>query len=300
MNARIRWIVCALTLALGPGAAEAQEGPEAVWQQPWLAHLNHLRALAGVPPLRLIPVLAQVAQQQAAEMAAGAWRRPPSAAVVSERLRRVGYTAHDWREDFLILEADFETSLSKWRRTKNFQEALEGRFRDFGVGRALIQGIPFYVVLFGQHKGDFFSRATANLHDRETVVAEMLARVNAIRRQAGLLPLHYDPLLDRTAQEHAEDMLARSYFGHSSLEGQGPSERARANGYPIGAGENIVEQRFSVDEALEAWLKSPGHRQNILDPDSRDLGIGLAVGEGYDAAPGGYRVIWIQNFGRGR
>jgi uncharacterized protein YkwD len=94
-------------------------------------------------------------------------------------------------------------------------------------------------------------------------------------------------------------MLRRSYSGHQTPEGLGPSDRARADGYRSGIGENIVEQRFSTKEALEAWMGSPGHRQNILNPGSREMGLGLAVGEGYDAAPGGYRVIWVQSFGRG-
>ena len=92
-------------------------------------------------------------------------------------------------------------------------------------------------------------------------------------------------------------MLARSYFGHRTPEGLGPSERAREDGYRSGIGENLVEQRFSVEAALEAWLGSPDHRRNILDPDCRGMGLGLAVGAGYDAAPGGYRVIWVQSFG---
>ena len=94
-------------------------------------------------------------------------------------------------------------------------------------------------------------------------------------------------------------MLERSYSGHRTPEGLGPSDRAQAGGYRSGIGENIVEQRFSVEDALEAWLGSPGHRRNILDPDCRELGLGLAVGAGYDAAPGGYRVIWVQSLGRG-
>jgi uncharacterized protein YkwD len=94
-------------------------------------------------------------------------------------------------------------------------------------------------------------------------------------------------------------MLTRSYFGHRTPEGLGPSERARADGYRSGIGENLVEERFSAEEALKAWLGSPAHRRNILDPGCREMGLGLAVGEGYDAAPGGYRVIWVQSFGRG-
>jgi uncharacterized protein YkwD len=95
-------------------------------------------------------------------------------------------------------------------------------------------------------------------------------------------------------------MLLRSYHGHRRApEDLGPSDRARADGYGPGIGENIVEQRYSVQEALDAWLDSPLHRRNLLDPGIREVGLGIALGGGYDAAPGGYRVVWVQSLGRG-
>lgn len=285
MTARIRRTVCAL-FALGLSAAQAQEP---AWQQGWLDHLNRIRAREGAPPLRLIPVLAQVAQQQADEMVRRRLRSP-SAQAVTERLRQVGYTAHDWGEAFVVSQGD----------RQSLRAALDARFHDVGIGQAVVEGSPFYVFVLGWHKGTFFARATAGLRDPERVAAGMLEQVNALRRRQGLPPLIASPLLDRMAQAHAEDMLARSYFGHSSPEGLGPSERARAHGYPWGAGENLVEERYSVQEAMDAWQRSPEHLRNILDPGCRELGVGLAVGAGYDAAPGGYRVIWVQSFGRGR
>ncbi len=282
----IRWSVCALALAFGLCAARAQT--MAAWQDEWLARFNRKRALARVPALRLSPVLAQVAQQQAEEMAADRRLRPPSGAVIAERLRRVGYSAREWREGFAIADAAPEA-----------RAALDGRFRDLGVGAAVVDGFPFYIFLFGWHQGDYFAEATAGLGDKTRVAAEMLARVNGFRRRASLPPLAANPLLDRVSQAHAEDMLRRSYFGHRSPEGLSPSERAWARGYRSGIGENLVEQRFSAKEALDAWLDSPNHRRNILDPGCREVGLGLAVGAGYDAAPGGYRVIWVQSLGRG-
>ena len=289
---RVRWVVCILLLAFRP-PAEGQTEP--AWRQGWLARLNQERELAGLPPLRLVPVLVQVAQEQAEEMASGRWRlRRVSTGTVAERLRRAGYTAHDWREELMLLTEDPGSAL----RTR-FRALFDERFRDLGIGAVLADGIPFYVFLFGMHEGDFFARRTAGLRDRAGIAAEMLARVNDLRWRAGLPPFVASPVLDRVAQEHAEDMLARSYFGHRTLEGRSPSERALAAGYASGIGENLVEQRFSVEEALEAWWNSPDHRRNILDPSCREMGLGLALGAGYDAAPGGYRIIWVQNIGRG-
>jgi uncharacterized protein YkwD len=295
MTTRIRWSACALALAFGLCATRAQTGTS--WQDEWLTRFNLERARVGAPPFRLLPVLAQVAQQQAEEMARSGRRlRSPSGVVVSERLRQAGYTAHDWREDFAVAEEDSDVIV---HRKASSRVALDGRFRDLGVGAAEADGVILYVVLFGEHEGDYFASVTARLADRARNAAEMLRRVNDVRRRAGLLPLARNPCLDRVSQEHAEDMLTRAYFGHRTPEGLGPSERARADGYRPGIGENLVEQRFSAEDALESWLNSPDHRRNILDPDSREMGLGLAVGAGYDSAPGAYRVIWVQSFGRG-
>lgn len=290
MTTWIRWCVCALALAVGLCAARVQAGMSL--QEEWLAQFSRERTHAGALPLRSSPVLTQVAQQQAEEMARSGLRSP-SAKAVSERLRQVGYSAHDWREYFSLSDTVPRAVHDTLRA------AVDGSLRDVGVGTAVVDGFTFRVFLFGWHQGDYFAAATARLGDRERIAAEMLSRVNDVRRRAGLPPLAPNPLLDRVSQEHAEDMLAHSYFGHRTPEGLGPSDRARADGYGPGIGENIVEQRFSAEEALEAWLDSPGHRRNILDPDCRELGVGLAVGAGYDAAPGGYRVIWVQSFGRG-
>jgi uncharacterized protein YkwD len=286
----IRGSVCALALACGSWAAGAQS--VAPWQEEWLSRLNQEREHAGVRPLLPSPVLNQVAQLQAEEMARGGRPLPsPYADVVEGWLRQVGYSAHGWGEGYAY--PDPEDTLFNRKAT------LDGNFRDLGVGAATANGTKLYVFLFGWHEGDYFARATAGLHDKVWVAAEMLRQVNEARRRKGLPPLAPNPLLDRVSQEHAEDMLARSYFDHRTPEGLGPSQRAWAEGYHSGVGENLVAQRFSVEQAMKDWLASPGHRKNILDPGCRELGVGLAMGGGYDAAPGGYRVIWVQSFGTG-
>lgn len=286
--------VCVLALAFCPWLAHAEW--ERSRQEAWLAYLNQERDRAGISRLRPCPVLDQVAQEQAEEMAGQGWQmRSPSPQVVSNRLRQVGYSAHDWRQEYLFSpESRFLTSRGR------ASAVLDRRFRDLGVGTArAADGSTIHVFLFGWHQGDYFAGITASLADRSRIAADMLARVNDVRRQFGLPALARNPLLDHISQQHAEDMLARSYFGHRSPEGLGPSDRARADGYRSGIGENIVEQRFSPEEALKAWLESPPHRRILLDPDCTELGLGLAVGGGYDAAPGGYRVVWVQSLGRG-
>jgi uncharacterized protein YkwD len=92
-------------------------------------------------------------------------------------------------------------------------------------------------------------------------------------------------------------MLARHYVAHESPEGKTVRERASAAGYDWRAiGENIAEGQLSVSEVMDTWMHSPGHRRNILDPNYRELGVGLALGRSGD----GWQVEWVQTFGARR
>ncbi|HEX6862172.1 MAG TPA: CAP domain-containing protein, partial [Thermoanaerobaculia bacterium] len=135
------------------------------------------------------------------------------------------------------------------------------------------------------------------LRDLDRVRSEMLAQVNAQRRKAGASPLKLDQDLQEAAQAHAQDMLARGYFAHKSPSDTPVRERARSAGYDWRTiGENIAEGQLSAGEVMRTWMNSPGHRRNILDPNFRELGVGLALGR----SGSGYRVLWAQAFGTAR
>lgn len=258
---------------------------ERVRQDLWL-RLNEERERAGAPPLRLVPALNQVAQQQAEEAGRRSQR---SADVIQTHLFQVGYTAHTWSESFI----------TSWADAREVVRGVSPAFRDVGIGIAEFRGMPLYTILFGWHRGDHFARETAGLHDLESVRAEMLARVNAARRSAGLPPLERSLDLDLAAQAHARDLLARGYYSHRSPEGSTPASRARVAGYPSDlVAENLHERAGPVELILRDWLSSPGHRRNVLDPGATELGVGLALGPGYGSDPSGYRVVWVQSFGR--
>lgn len=252
-------------------------------RQDLLLRLNAEREQAGAPPLRLVPALNQVAQQQAQD------RSQRSAKVVQARLLQVGYTARTWSE----------SSMTDWEDARDAVRRTSPDFRDVGIGISQYQGVPLYTLLFGWHQGDYFASETARLHDLEAVRAEMLARVNAARRAAGLAPLRRSLDLDLAAQAHARDLLERGYYSHRSPEGSTPASRARATGYPSSrVSENLHERTGPVELIVKDWLNSPGHRSNIMDPDATELGVGLALGPGHGLDPGGYRTVWVQSFGK--
>lgn len=113
-----------------------------------------------------------------------------------------------------------------------------------------------------------------------------LELVNRDRALNGLLPLTEDPLLSHAAQLHAQDMMERQYYAHVTPEGKTPTDRFQDIGGTSGVGENIMEQtgrmgaRLTyglVEEYQRGWMYSDGHRQNLLAPEYKRFGYGIAV-----------------------
>ncbi len=81
-----------------------------------------------------------------------------------------------------------------------------------------------------------------------------LQLVNRDRQLKGLPPLVADELLTQTAQRHAEDMLKRRYFSHTTPEGRSPMDRFIALGGRGGVGENITKQNGTPGLVLNSKL----------------------------------------------
>jgi len=124
----------------------------------------------------------------------------------------------------------------------------------------------------------------------------MLDSVNAERARESLDALTWCPALARSATEHSIDMAAQNYFEHESLDGREVSDRAEAQGYDYRTvGENIAVGQRDVEEVMQGWMDSPGHRENILRPEYTHLGSGVATGD----FKGQQSIYWTQNFGAG-
>jgi uncharacterized protein YkwD len=283
-----------------PQAAGATVDPEA-FRRELLRRLDAERAAAGAPPLRLSPALDQAAQRHVEEVAARGSlrgeRRPEQA--MDQRLREAGYDAHQWAENLMSGPASPAELVAAWRRDDGdgtFRRLLEPAYTDLGIGIGRFDSAPLYSILFAVPESAAFARETAALRDRERVRVEVVTRVDDERRRAGRQPLSVDSRLEAAAQRHADDMLARSYFAHRDPDGKTIRERARDAGFDWSAiGENIAEGQQSVKEVMESWMRSAGHRENILDRRYTRTGVGLALGR--DPKTGEYRILWVQTFG---
>jgi uncharacterized protein YkwD len=263
-----------------------------------LAEINRDRERAGVPPLRLAAPLSKVAQARAEELARqGDLRSARGAEERTEQaMVRAGYRAERWIESEVASSASIEEVVRYWRRQSGdtHRQVMGRDFKDLGIGVTLFAGGALYTLLFAVPERDYYAERTKGLADRAAVRRAVLDAVNTERRKARARPLALDSRLDEAAERHAQDMLARGYFAHESPEGKTVRQRAKAAGYDWHAvGENIALGQLSVEQVMDAWMKSPEHRRNILDRDFVHMGLGLAIGEG----PQGFRVVWVQTFG---
>lgn len=145
-----------------------------------------------------------------------------------------------------------------------------------------------YLLIISSSRGD---NALANSYTAQQVIVA----VNEQRKAFNLKPLIVNSMLMNGAQAKANDMTKGSYFSHvSPIDGKKWSAFVRESGYEyIEAGENLANGFDSVDAMVQAWMDSPTHRENILNPGFEETGLGISFGK-----LEGYPTIFVaQNFG---
>ena len=108
--------------------------------------------------------------------------------------------------------------------------------------------------------------------------------VNGARTTRGLAPLRIDPALERAARSWSAQLLAANAFTHGAFAQRMQTFHVRgpAMGENLGWGSGPYATAQSM---VRMWLKSPGHRANLLRPGYRRIGIGTAWGT-FQGEPG--------------
>lgn len=142
-------------------------------------------------------------------------------------------------------------------------------------------------------KGCTGTRVTLDVKEKS-----MLIKHNRVRANKGLKRLCVHPALQRAAEAHSRDMIQKDYFSHDSKDGSTPYQRMKRQGYKFRtAGENIAYGSGSYGAPgprFKGWMKSSGHRKNILNGKFREVGIGAATGN-YNGT--GNVTMWTADFG---
>lgn len=147
---------------------------------------------------------------------------------------------------------------------------------------------------------------TPSSENLAVVRSATICLVNRERAAHGERPLIVNGRLNRAAQGHTEEMIAQDYFSHYSPTGDTPGSRIRAAGYIYSSGlgyeigENIAwgTRYLSTPRAIvEAWMASPGHRDNILDARYRETGMGVVAAVPTSDGHGQPGATYTQDFG---
>lgn len=124
--------------------------------------------------------------------------------------------------------------------------------------------------------------------------SEVVRLTNEKRSQNGLAPLTENSTLSSAALAKGNDMLAKGYWAHFAPDGTSPWSFITSFGYKYRyAGENLARDFNNPASAVEAWMNSPTHRDNILNSRYREVGIGVVEG----SLAGVDTTIIVQFFG---
>ncbi len=119
-----------------------------------------------------------------------------------------------------------------------------------------------------------------------TFEQQVLDLTNQERAKNGLAPLQGNAELNYAADIYAELMSQKNYFGHTGPDGSTPRNRVNTVGFDAQiVGENIARGQTTPKQVVDAWMKSPGHRANILNPRYTQIGVGFD------------KNYWVQDFG---
>lgn len=129
------------------------------------------------------------------------------------------------------------------------------------------------------------------------ITSEIVDLANESRVKFGLMPFRVDQVLSETALIKGEDMIARGYFSHDTPEGKRPWLWIDKDKYDyVYAGENLAMDFSSADLIHNAFMKSPTHRKNIINPKYIDIGVAVVSGD----MGGSETDVLVQFFGTKR
>jgi uncharacterized protein YkwD len=131
----------------------------------------------------------------------------------------------------------------------------------------------------------------ASTNQQDIFDQQILGLVNQERAKVGADPLKINEQLDLAADQHTLDQASLNKMSHTGSNGSNMGDRIKNAGYVFSsAGENVAYGFGDAAAVMNGWMNSEGHRQNILNPSYKEIGIGYA--QGADGRP-----YWTQDFG---
>jgi uncharacterized protein YkwD len=131
--------------------------------------------------------------------------------------------------------------------------------------------------------------ARTNIADAER---ELFLAINKERKAHGLPTLKQDEALANAARKHAQRMAEQGKVSHQFPGEPNQLSRARAAGADFSWLSENVDEGASATSIHQSFMKSPLHRENILDRDMDSVGVGVAERNG--------RLFAVEDFAKGK
>lgn len=237
------------------------------------------REMVATGPLAPNPKLAE------ADLSSGQWQKT---------LQEAGYQAS--RAQFVQLSGPSSADQVMEMAKERFCDVLRsGDYAEIGVSRS---GDEWQIVLASPLLSDeFMDRQWMDLGQ------EVVSEVNRARREArscgdqefdATHPLTWDGRLARAALEHSRYMAEHAVLTHTGPDGQ--SLKARVDMVEFEwrtLGENVAVGQSTPEQVVAAWLNSPSHCANIMNPEFTDTGVAFET-RPYSS------IYWTQVLGKER
>lgn len=121
---------------------------------------------------------------------------------------------------------------------------------------------------------------------------EIIELTNKQRELLNAQPLAVNIDLMNAAQAKAENMAKEQYFSHNLPDGSAPWKFITDTGYSyLEAGENLAMTNQANDSVVNGWMNSPAHKDNVINKNFTDTGIGVAYFGAYQGYKNAYVVV---------
>ena len=268
-------ILATLVLAVLASAASAEPMEDRVFLR-----VQAARAEGEATPLERRAELDAIASRRAQEMAAlPESERLQVEVPVETLLAEAGIHRFHRARTYVDLQTGSRdpaaSAIGRWQGYGvSWSDAMDPRMDAIGLGSAASE--DGWIVLVAILLED--QRIPADVGLVEDAVLEL---VNRTREGRGLPALERSELIAQLARAHSRDMASRGYFAHLSPGGISATARARSRGLVFRRmAENIARNQRADDPArtaVDGWMASSAHRENLLDPEMTRTGVGVAV-----------------------
>ncbi len=109
----------------------------------------------------------------------------------------------------------------------------------------------------------------------EVTRGRIIAAINGIRMANGKPPLRYCKELETAARMQADLMARKDQLSHNL--GETLRQRVTKAGYEGAVGENVAGGQTTLEQAIDGWMHSPGHRDTLLSTKFVEFGLAVAV-----------------------